>query len=338
MTTEKPLTNTTSAGLPAPRRLVGDTGALGAAIGKAESFRAASKSAATVRAYASVWRAFTAWCEKRGVPSLPASPATVAAYLADRAEPESGRALRPSSLQVHAAAIAKAHKLAGMQSPLDNEHVRDALDGIRRRFGIAPKQKAAVCTEDVRRLVAVCGDDRKGLRDRALILVGYAGAMRRSELVALDVTDLRETNEGLEIVIRRSKTDQVGEGRTIGICYGSDPKSCPVRAMRAWLETSGIEEGSVFRPLRKGGALRLDALSPHAVAKIIKALATRAGLDPSNLSGHSLRAGHATEAARNGALGHEIRKQTGHKSDAMLARYIRAGTVFERNSSARLRL
>ena len=158
MTTEKPLTNTASAGLPAPRRLVGDTGALGAAIGKAESFRAASKSAATVRAYASVWRAFTAWCEKRGVPSLPASPATVAAYLADRAEPESGRALRPSSLQVHAAAIAKAHKLAGMQSPLDNEHVRDALDGIRRRFGIAPKQKAAVRTEEVRRLMAVCAN------------------------------------------------------------------------------------------------------------------------------------------------------------------------------------
>ena len=235
---------------------------------------------------------------------LGGAPATVATYLADRAAPETGRPLKAASLWQHAAAIAKAHKLAELPSPLENEHVRDTLDGIKRHLGTAPSRKEALGTEQIRRLVAASDDDARGARDRALILLGYAGALRRSELVGLDVGDLRETDGGLEVFIARSKTDQQGEGRTVGICRGSDPQTCPVRATRAWLEASGIEEGPVFRPLHKGGALRSGALSPHAVAKIIKALAKKTGLDPRNLSGHSLRAGHATEASRNGALGH----------------------------------
>ena len=155
-------------------------GALSAAQ-KADAFRAASKAPATVRAYASAWRAFCAWCAARPVPALPAAPATVATYLADRAAPETGRPLKAASLWQHAAAVAKAHKLAGLPSPLENEHVRDTLDGIKRQLGTAPSRKEALGTEQIRRLVAASDDDARGARDRALILLGYAGALRRSD-------------------------------------------------------------------------------------------------------------------------------------------------------------
>jgi len=321
----------------APLRHGAPVGALSPAV-KADAFRSASKAKATIRAYGAAWRAFCAWCAAHGVPPLPAAPGTVAGYLADRAAPAAGRPLKAASLWQHAAAIAKAHRLAGTPDPMDDEHVRDTLDGIRRQLGTAPVQKAALGTDQVRRLVAAAGDDAKGARDRALVLLGYAGALRRSELVGLDAEDVRETEAGLEVFVARSKTDQHGAGRTIGICYGSDPRTCPVRAVRAWRQTSGIGGGPLFRPVDRHGSVGQARLSGPGMARILKALAGAAGLDATAISGHSLRAGHATEAARRGARGHEIRKQTGHKSDAMLSRYIRAGTLFEGNSSARLGL
>ncbi len=310
-------------------------GALSAAR-KADAFRAASKAPATVRAYTSAWRAFGAWCRDRGLAALPAAPATLAAYLADRADPESGRPLKPVSLWQHAAAVAKAHKLAGLPSPLEDEHVRDTLDGIRRRFGTAPSPKAALGTDQIHRLVAATGSGLKGIRDRALVLVGYAAALRRGELVGLDAADVRETDDGLVVFLARSKTDPHGQGRTVGVCRGSD--TCPVDALRAWKEAAGIEDGPLFRPTDRHGNIRPTRLSGPAVARILKSLAKAAGLNAERIAGHSLRAGHATEAARRGASALAIRRQTGHKSDAMLARYVRAGTLFEENSSARLGL
>jgi len=309
----------------------------GVSLRKAEAFRGASMAPATLRAYAGAWRAFAKWCEERGASPLPASAGAVAAYLADRASPDAGRPLKAASVWMHAAAIGKAHEVAGFANPAADERVRDVITGIRRTLGTAPRQKRALTVEDVRRLVAAVDDGVRGLRDRALVLVGFAAALRRSEIVALEAGHVTETASGLEVRLIRSKTDQEGRGRLLGVCFGSDPATCPVRALRAWRDAAGIGEGPLFRPVL-GGEVRDAALRPYAVARILKVLARRAGMDPSGIAGHSLRAGHATEAARNGASTLAIRRQTGHSSDAMLARYVRVGTLFEDNSSARLGL
>ena len=174
-------------------------------------------------------------------------------------------------------------------------------------------------------------------RDRALLLVGFSGGFRRSELVALDVADVTDTEDGLKILIRRSKTDQEGEGRTLGIPYGSDPKTCPVRAYRKWIETAGITEGPVFRAFRHG-AWAADALTDRVIALVVKKAAVRVGIEAAGLAGHSLRAGHATTASRNGASEASIMRQTGHRSVQMVRRYIREGSLFHDNAGAKLGL
>jgi integrase len=175
------------------------------------------------------------------------------------------------------------------------------------------------------------------LRDRALLLVGFAGGFRRSELAALGMADITETEDGLKVLIRRSKTDQEGEGRTIGIPYGSDPRTCPVRAYRAWLKASGITDGQIFRHFhnRKMGE---RAISPQAVALIVKRAAERAGIDATDLAGHSLRSGLATTAAKNGASERAIMRQTGHKSVQMVRRYIHEAELFHDNCAGKLGL
>ena len=176
-----------------------------------------------------------------------------------------------------------------------------------------------------------------GLRDRALILLGFAGAFRRAEIVSLDVGDLGFNRDGLTVTLRRSKTDQQGQGRKIGIPYGSNPETCPVRTLQAWLEEGGVTEGPLFRSLNRHGALQ-GRLSPVGVARVVKKLAERAGLDPAKYAGHSLRAGHATSAAASGASERSIMNQTGHRSVQMVRRYIREGSLFRENSAGKLGL
>jgi integrase len=177
-----------------------------------------------------------------------------------------------------------------------------------------------------------------GARDRALILLGFAGACRRSELVALDVTDLAFSRDGLTVTLRRSKADQEAQGRKIGIPYGSNPETCPVRTLQAWLEAAAVTSGPVFRSLTRHGHLQVDRLAPVDVARIVKKLAERAGLDPAKYAGHSLRAGHATSAAIAGASERSIMNQTGHRSVQMVRRYIRDGNLFRENSAGKLGL
>lgn len=188
---------------------------------------------------------------------------------------------------------------------------REVLKGIRRALGVAPSQKAPISPSELRAMVKTRPDTLQGLRDRALLLVGFAGAFRRSELVGLDVGDAVFGEDGLTVTLRRSKTDQEGVGRKVGVPYGSTPQSCPVRTLRRWLEGSGITEGPLFRPAkgRTVGALRL---SDKAVARLVKRAAKDAGLDPSRLSGHSLRSGLATAAAKAGKSERAIMAQTGH--------------------------
>nr|WP_247682230.1 site-specific integrase [Burkholderia sp. Tr-862] len=177
------------------------------------------------------------------------------------------------------------------------------------------------------------GTDLRSQRDRALILTGFAAALRRSELVALDVRDLAFVDQGMVLTLRRSKTDQAGVGRKIGVPFGR-PRACPVTEVAKWLEHSHLHDGAVFRAIDKSGVLRGDRLTAQSVTLVVKARARAAGLDPSALSAHSLRAGLATSAARAGIPSYKIQQQTGHRSLEMLARYIRDANLFEHNAAS----
>jgi site-specific recombinase XerD len=213
----------------------------------------------------------------------------------------------------------------------------EVLRGIRREKGVRAEAKAALSTDQLRAMVGALPTNPRGLRDRALLLIGFAGGFRRRELAALDLASITDTEDGLKVLIRRSKTDQEGEGRTIGIPYGSDPRTCPVRAYRAWIKASGITEGPVFRHFhnRKMGD---RAISAQVVALVVKRAAERADIDATELAGHSLRSGMATVAARNGASERSIMKQTGHRSVQMVRRYIREGELFSDNPASKLLL
>lgn len=264
---------------------------------------------------------------------MPAGPEAVAAYIAECA----GR-LKVGSVQRRLNAIAEAHKAAGLESPTHSAIVASTMKGIRRTRGTAPAQKTAALTEDVRTMVEVAGDGTIGMRDRALILLGFAGAFRRSELVALDIDDCTFGKDGLVVMLRRSKTDQTWEGRKVGIPYGSNPETCPVRTMQAWIEHAGISAGPLFRSINRHGKIQAGRLSGIDVTRVVKKLALRAGLDVSKYAGHSLRAGHATSAAIAGASERSIMRQTGHRSVQMVRRYIRDGSLFRENSAGRLGL
>jgi integrase len=235
-------------------------------------------------------------------------------------------------------AIAEAHEATGLESPTSVGIVRATLKGIRRTLGIAPGQKAPALIADIRAMVEGTDAGLIGARDRALILLGFAGAFRRSELVTLDVGDLAFNGDGLTVTLRRSKTDQEAQGRKIGVPYGSNPDTCPVRTLQAWLEQGAILNGPVFPSVTRHGKVQSGRLSPADVARIVKKLAQRVGLDPAKFAGHSLRAGHATSAAIAGASERSIMNQTGHRSVQMVRRYIRDGSLFRENSAGKLGL
>ena len=212
--------------------------------------------------------------------------------------------------------------------------VTATLAGIRRQLGTAPKAKAPLMTVDLRRMVDALPASLLGLRDRALLLVGFAGAFRRSELVALTLADVRECAEGSAgDGAPRSKTDQEGEGQVKGIPYGRNESACPVRALRAWLEAAGVKDGPLFRSVSRHGRVG-GGLSDRDVARAVKKAAAAAGIDPALFSGHSLRSGLATSAAAAGVSERIIMQQTGHKSERMVRRYIRDGNLFRENAAA----
>jgi len=292
----------------------------------------ASKAPNTVRAYRSDLGDFTMWCTDHQLTPIPATPETVALYITALA----GTGARPSTIQRRLSAISQAHQLSGHEpSPTQSPIVRTTMAGIRRTLGMAPAQKAAVVTAELRTLLGVTpADTLAGLRDRALLLVGFAGGFRRGELVALDVEDVEETEEGLRLRIHRSKTDQEGEGREVGIPRGQKPETDPVRALRAWRAAAGIDGGPLFRPVNRHDQIQDRRLTAEGVALVVKRAAERAGLDPARYAGHSLRSGLATVAAAGGAPERAIMRQTGHRSVEMVRRYIRAGSLFQENAAA----
>ena len=293
----------------------------------------ASKAESTLRGYRTDWWHFCQWSQGHELCPLPASPEAVASYIAECA----GR-LKVGSIQRRLNAIAEAHKSVGLESPTAAGMVRNTLKGIKRTLGSAAVQKVPALTDDIRSMVDVADAGLIGMRDRALILLGFAGAFRRSEVVGLDTNDCTFNKDGLTVMLRRSKTDQEGEGRKIGIPYGSNPETCPVRVLQAWLEQTALTNGPVFRSINRHGRMKPKKLSAADVARVVKKLADRAGLDATKYAGHSLRAGHATSAAVAGASERSIMNQTGHRSVQMVRRYIRDGSLFRENSAGKLGL
>jgi len=219
-------------------------------------------------------------------------------------------------------AISKAHKAGGYENPTRSELVRVTRRGIKRVIGIKQRQAAPLLKEDLHRVVDAMGERTKDIRDRALLLVGFYGAFRRSELVALDREDVEFLSSGVVIQIRRSKTDQYRIGRKISIPLGEGPH-CPVIALRCWLELTAIEDGPIFRRVDRHGNVSLGRVSAEAVGIVVKQRMIAVGIDESDYSGHSLRAGFVTSAALSGVPTWVIRQKTRHASDATLNRYIR---------------
>jgi site-specific recombinase XerD len=304
--------------------------ALAPDLAAAVDYARAEKAPLTRKAYGSDYRLFRAWCEAKGVASLPAAPETVAAFLAA----EAAAGLRPSTLGRRLAAIRYIHKLSNLRTPTDSERVKATLRGIRRSVGSAGVRKAPALAEHVKAMVAASPDTLAGKRDRALILLGFAGAFRRSELVALDVADTEESESGLRVTIRRSRMDQEGEGATIAVARGS--VACPVEALRRWLRAAGIESGPLFRPVNKSGKTNEARLSDRSVGNIVKAMAIRIGLDPDAFSGHSLRSGFLTSAASNGASIFKMMDVSRHKSVDTLRGYVRDADLFKDHAGAGL--
>lgn len=267
----------------------GETTELAPLVARARDYAGQAKAASTQRAYRIAWADFTGWCALHGQTPLPAKPETIALYITARAD-----CSKVSTLVKNVTAISVAHQMAGHPSPTHHASVRTVMQGIRRAKGVAPAQKAPVVTVDIRRMVEMLPEGLLGIRDRALLLLGFAGAFRRSELVGLDVDDILFTDDGATVTLRRSKTDQESAGRKIGIPFGSQPHTCPVRALRAWLSATGIIAGPLFRSVNRHGQLQPDRLSAQSVALIVKRCAKAVGLDPANYAGHSLRAGLAT--------------------------------------------
>lgn len=276
----------------------------------------------TRKAYAADLKHFEAWGG-----SIPCTPETVASYLVCHAE-----SLSMATLTRRLAALSKAHSLQGKPSSTSSELVKLTFRGIRRQHGKPQSRVAALTKEDLIVALAAIPDDLRGCRDKAVLMVGFCAALRRSELCRVRVEDIQWRSEGLILTLPRSKVDQSGEGRAIGVPYGRG-RICPVTILQDWLSRSGVTEGYIFRPIDKG-AVTDNHLCDRSIAEIIKSRVAKAGFDPKKYSGHALRSGLATSAAAAGIASHAIRAQTGHKSDAMLARYVRYGTLFRDNAAA----
>jgi integrase len=292
-----------------------------AALAAAIDFASQALAPATLRAYRAAWHHFCAWCGEAGWSPLPAAPETVGAYLASLAATHT-----TSTLVQRLAALSRAHRLANLPWPSAHPSIRNTLRGIQRQYGKPAKQAAALATDELRQLVATCDTTPAGQRDRALLLLGYAGALRRSELVAVTHEDLQFTNEGIRLMIPRAKGDQAGRGVSIGIPKGKSAETCPTKALEAWVRTSAIGYGPVFRAIDARGVISTSGLHPDAVRKILAKRAALAGIivpSGERLSPHGLRAGFITQAYVNGARDEQIMDHTRQKDIRTMRGYVR---------------
>jgi site-specific recombinase XerD len=294
-----------------------------------------SKAAATVKAYQTDWRLFAAWCAERGAePGPPTAPLLLADYLTTLAD--DGAAAR--TIQRKAAAVAYAHHLARQPDPTKDPGVKECMAGIRRQVGMAAKQARPVLIADLRAMVMRLPNTLAGTRDRALLLLGFAGALRRSELVGLRLADVEEMDDGLRLTLWHTKTDKENAGQYVGIPRGEHLETCPVRAWLSWLDAAGITEGPAFRAIDKHGHVAEEALTGRSFSRIIKAAVAAAGMNSKQFSGHSLRAGLVTQAHKNGVDLASIAAQTRHKRLDTLNIYIRQQVLGKGNAARKVGL
>jgi integrase len=319
--------------LPATVSQSEDTARLAELVERAQEFARGARAENTLRAYRSDWRDFENWCRERNLVSCPASPHTVALYLTALSGIH-----KVSTLTRRLSAISQAHQTAGYPSPTEESPLRLVMAGIRRSLGTAAEAKRPLLVPDLQAMVNAIPDNLIGLRDRALLLIGFSGAFRRSELVALDCEDLAETADGLVITLRRSKTDQEAEGRKVAIPRGREESTCALRTLSLWRAAAGIESGPIFLPVNRHGQILRKRLSAEAVAIVVKRWAGRIGYKEDEFAGHSLRSGLATAAAIAGKSERAIMNQTGHRSTATVRRYIRDGNLFRDNAAEGLGL
>ena len=296
-----------------------------------------SKADNTLRAYKSDFKDFGAFCAKHGFNSMPTEPKVVALYLTHLSANS-----KISTLRRRLVSIGVVHKLKGHY--LDTKHpvIIENLMGIKRKKGSIQTGKKPILINHLKEIINVIDDQKvekiQKLRNKTLILVGFSGGFRRTELVSIDYEDLDFVEEGVKITLRRSKTDQFGEGQLKGLPYFTNEKYCPVTNLKNWIYLSKIKTGPIFRRFAKGSTLTSHRLTDQSVALIIKDCLKKAGIENQNFSGHSLRSGFATVAAESGADERSIMEMTGHKTTQMVRRYIRNANIFKNNALNKVKL
>ena len=297
-----------------------------------------SKAINTIRAYKSDFKDFAAFCAKHNFKALPTDPKIVALYLTYL----SGKDAKISTLRRRLVSIGMMHKLKGYY--LDNKHpvIIENLMGIKRTKGSIQRGKKPILINHLKAIINVINEEKieeiKKIRDKAIILVGFGGGFRRTELVSIDYEDLEFVPEGVKIILRRSKTDQFGEGMTKGLPYFTNETYCPVVHLKKWIKISNIKDGPVFRRFAKGCSLTSNRLTDQSVVLLIKKYLELAGIENKNYSGHSLRSGFATVSAESGADERSIMAMTGHKTTQMVRRYIKEANLFKNNALNKIKI
>ena len=297
-----------------------------------------SKANNTVRAYKSDFNDFGIFCAKNGFNSLPSEPKIVSLYITYL----STKDLKMSTLKRRLVTIGVIHKLKGYYLDTKHPSIIENIMGIKRRKGSVQKGKKPILINNLKSIINVIDkknkEEIKRLRDRSIILIGFSGGFRRNEIVSLDYDDLDFVQEGLKINLKRSKTDQFGEGFMKALPYFDNQQYCPVVSLKKWIEISKITKGAVFRGISKGSKLSGKRLTDQTVALLLKKYLNLIGLDSKNYSGHSLRSGFATSAAESGAEERSIMAMTGHKSTEMVRRYIKEANLFKNNALNKIKL
>ena len=297
-----------------------------------------SKSNNTVRAYKSDFNDFSLFCTQNGFRSLPADPKIISLYLTHLSTKEA----KMSTLKRRLVSIGVIHRLKGHYLDTKHPSIIENIMGIKRRKGSIQIGKKPILINNLKQIINVIDEQKnaeiKRLRDRSIILIGFSGGFRRNEIVSLDYADLDFVTEGLKITIRRSKTDQFGEGFIKALPYFDSSKYCPVLSLEKWIEVSKINSGSLFRRFTKGSNLSENRLTDQTVALLIKEYLKLAGINSKNYSGHSLRSGFATSAAESGAEERSIMAMTGHKSTEMVRRYIKEANLFKNNALNKIKI
>ena len=297
-----------------------------------------SKAENTIRAYKSDFNDYGLFCAKNGFKSLPSEPRIVSLYLTHLSTKE----VKMSTLKRRLVSIGVIHRLKGHYLDTKHPSIIENIMGIKRRKGSVQKGKKPLLINHLKQIINVIDNQKKEeikkSRDRSIILIGFSGGFRRNEIVSLNHEDLDFVPEGLKITLRRSKTDQFGEGFLKGLPYFDNQKYCPVITVQNWLNLSKINSGPLFRRFTKGSKLSEKRLTDQSVALILKEYLSLAGIDNKNFSGHSLRSGFATSAAVSGAEERSIMAMTGHKSTEMVRRYIKDANLFKNNALNKIKI